>query len=604
MVCHSWLARLARGVVRILAWLALSASVGLSSPARAEGDARQPLVLMPDQQSVDAWPALRLLPDPGESLDAAQALSRLGEFRAPDTPKDNLGPRDGAQWLHVPLALDPESPGTWVLSLKYVVPHDVRVRVYDSSGQLVHAADLGSRVPFSHRLQHTRALSTVLPLSPGQRYDVLVRAVTPSALLVPMAFMQPDALGREESDEHALQGLISGVTLFMVLYSLANALFMRQVMYLAYAGALVSVWLFWQSVFGTGSRFLWPDSSWLPAYMPALAPLLLSSCNAVFFIHSLELRQRAPSFGRLMSGIALVALFCAILLIAGLVSYRLASAVSMVLGFGHLLLVLPPAIDRVRQGDRVAAYIAIGAGLSFCGSVQLIALLRGLLPVSFLTLHIPQFAYLIEMSCWLMVLAARTEQFRSAASRATRQQRVMKLLAHTDALTGLRNRRGLEVALEAAVATARSGQGPASNDPAHVGVFLLDLDGFKPINDRWGHDAGDALLRQVADRLTAATRPGDLVARLGGDEFVVLAQDVRDEGIARAIGEKLLARFDEPFSLGPDKQCRIGATIGFAVSPIEGCDAPCLLRRADAAMYAGKQHGKSCVVGAALAGSV
>jgi len=593
---------LARAALQALAGWLLAVGLALAGPARADSEAMPVAMLVPDRQVVDTWPAMRVLADPGGLLDPAQALARLGEFQAPVTPKENLGPRRGVVWLHVPLQLDAESPDTWVLRFQYVVPHDLRVRVFDSHSQLVHAADLGSQVPFTHRLQRTRALSTVLHLAPGQRYEVLVRATTPTALLVPMAIMQPDALGREESDEHALQGLITGVSLFMVLYSLANALYTRQVMYLAYAGAVVSVWLFWQSVFGTGSRYLWPDSSWLPAFMPALAPLLLSACNAVFFIHGLELRQRAPGIAHWLSAIALASAVCAAMLVGGVLSYRAASAISMVMGFGHLLLVLPPAVARVRHGDRVAAYVAVGAGLSLVGSVQLIALLRGLLPVGFATLHAPQFAHLLEMTCWLMVLAARMEQFRSAATRATRQQRVMKLLAHTDALTGLRNRRGLEVALEAAVAAARNGPGTTPGQAAHVGVFLLDLDGFKPVNDRWGHDAGDALLRQVAERLSAATRPGDLVARLGGDEFVVLAQDVHDESDARAIGEKLLTRFDEPFSLGPGRQCRIGATIGFAVSPIDGCDAPCLLRRADAAMYAGKQHGKSCVVGSAEMG--
>ena len=125
-------------------------------------------------------------------------------------------------------------------------------------------------------------------------------------------------------------------------------------------------------------------------------------------------------------------------------------------------------------------------------------------------------------------------------------------------------------------------------------MYLLDLDGFKPINDRWGHDIGDALLVAVGQRLKSHLRGGDVVARLGGDEFVVLAGNLSDEASALALGQKLLTTFDAPFDAA-GQSCEVGLTIGYALAPQDGISADELIKRADAAMYAGKQAGRRCV---------
>ena len=128
-----------------------------------------------------------------------------------------------------------------------------------------------------------------------------------------------------------------------------------------------------------------------------------------------------------------------------------------------------------------------------------------------------------------------------------------------------------------------------------VAVYVMDLDGFKAVNDQFGHDTGDALLRVVAQRLRGSVRSGDEVARLGGDEFVVVADGLANLAQAHDLGQKLLEAFRTPFAL-PQQSCSIGATFGYAVAPEDGRDAAALLTAADAAMYAGKQAGKDRVV--------
>ncbi len=161
------------------------------------------------------------------------------------------------------------------------------------------------------------------------------------------------------------------------------------------------------------------------------------------------------------------------------------------------------------------------------------------------------------------------------------QDRRTRHEADTDPLTGLANRRALERTLASALARAAA-RGRTS------AVLMLDLDGFKAINDQHGHAAGDAALREVARRLRRCVRERDLVARLGGDEFVVLLTDVGgSSGAAAEACARVDAALSEPIAL-EHAEVPLRAAIGVATFPADGADAPSLLAHADRAMYAAK----------------
>ncbi|QXJ24797.1 EAL domain-containing protein [Actinomadura graeca] len=180
-----------------------------------------------------------------------------------------------------------------------------------------------------------------------------------------------------------------------------------------------------------------------------------------------------------------------------------------------------------------------------------------------------------------------------------------------DGLTGLPNRKLLIVRTEEALAEARGaerrGKGGAGRfgrrpavikpsrllkvaEPPHhrAGLFLLDLDRFKEVNDTLGHHTGDRLLQLVAHRLTHSVRPGDLVARLGGDEFAVLLPTVRDEAAAREVAARLRAALGEPVRLD-GMSFDLEASVGIALFPDHAPDFELLLQRADVAMYNAKE---------------
>ncbi len=157
-------------------------------------------------------------------------------------------------------------------------------------------------------------------------------------------------------------------------------------------------------------------------------------------------------------------------------------------------------------------------------------------------------------------------------------QRQMRDLAHTDPLTGLANRRDFDTRLDQEIAAA----GPRS----HFAIALLDLDGFKPINDRHGHAVGDLLLCEVAARLRRACGDHAMVARQGGDEFAILAP-AGSPLLATSLADHLLSALAAPYHVG-GVVVQVGASIGVATWPDHGSTARKLCEVADRALYAAK----------------
>ncbi len=155
--------------------------------------------------------------------------------------------------------------------------------------------------------------------------------------------------------------------------------------------------------------------------------------------------------------------------------------------------------------------------------------------------------------------------------------------AQHDALTGLPNRVLFEERLERAVASAeRYGR--------RLAILFLDLDGFKLVNDTFGHDVGDRVLKQAARRLRSALRRSDTLARFGGDEFVVLVSEIKEPDDAREVALALLSALIEPFEV-PRNRVTLSASIGVSIFPDDAQDAAKLRRHADTAMYQAKESG-------------
>ena len=125
-------------------------------------------------------------------------------------------------------------------------------------------------------------------------------------------------------------------------------------------------------------------------------------------------------------------------------------------------------------------------------------------------------------------------------------------------------------------------------------LLLLDLDGFKAVNDSLGHDTGDELLKEVARRTRMALRDSDYIARLGGDEFLIVIPQVSDQETAEQVAEKLINVVGEPYLLGTER-AQVTASVGISLFPRDARDREALMKCADLALYQAKHVGRNCV---------
>ena len=215
---------------------------------------------------------------------------------------------------------------------------------------------------------------------------------------------------------------------------------------------------------------------------------------------------------------------------------------------GEAALINRKSLAQIRVGDTVRLYVAI----ALIGAAVLLATVFAL--------------------------------YRAALRRERAALARIEHMAHFDTVTGLPNRALVTDRLEQELARAHRSERPFA-------VLLFDLDGFKAVNDTWGHATGDRALRIVAERCNLLKRASDTVGRLGGDEFLVVLPETTLEG-AEKVAEKLRASLAEPYALGATI-ARMSGSIGIAAFPSHGRDAEELQRAADAALYDAKREGKN-----------
>ncbi|MEZ5523977.1 MAG: EAL domain-containing protein [Pseudomonadales bacterium] len=174
------------------------------------------------------------------------------------------------------------------------------------------------------------------------------------------------------------------------------------------------------------------------------------------------------------------------------------------------------------------------------------------------------------------------ERLRALVKNQTLQ---LEQLAFKDELTGLSNRRHFMEQLDQAIYNL-------SRSEKHLALICLDLDDFKRVNDSMGHEVGDNLLIEVAQRIRASVRQSDLVGRMGGDEFAVILRDINTSADVANIAVKLIESISQPIRLGRHDVV-VGATMGITLAPEDGLDSAVLFRNADLAMYASKRNGKN-----------
>ena len=241
-----------------------------------------------------------------------------------------------------------------------------------------------------------------------------------------------------------------------------------------------------------------------------------------------------------------------------------------------------PASSRIRVGENFFPALRIERNIDGVSQPITLVLERrlGLGDISSGAAGLAALASILSLALMLAYIGARERQERSREEA----QQAMEHLALHDALTGLPNRFLMLGRLAQALSAAQ-------RHGTRLAVLFLDLDGFKPINDRHGHHIGDEVLKIVATRLRDCVRDCDTVARHGGDEFLVALTDMRGTDDAAAVAVKVLAAVARPVDIGT-LTLRVTTSIGIALYPDVASDGEALIRAADAAMYEAKAEGR------------
>ncbi|WP_275545550.1 MULTISPECIES: diguanylate cyclase [unclassified Pseudomonas] len=538
-----------------------------------------------------------------------QGTLSLDDVRAADAPfESSLKRRDlsfgyvpGVIWLRLALQSDAQQTRAWRLELNYASLDEVRL--YDVGADGVRESRSGDTVPYAERAVGHRYPVFEVTLQPGELRTLYLRVDSRGSMTLSGALMPARDFEQHSQNGYLVHAIYFGVLIALGLYNLLLFLALRERPFLNYVLFMCAFALSVLSLNGLGAQYLWSEAApWSNRMLPV--SLTSAALLSVIFARSfLDTRQWLPRWDRglLILCIAIGAAVVATVLLPVQRALQLMSLTGLVATLTLLV------TSFVCVGYRVpgARLFALAWLMLLTGAVLLALRNFALIPSNFLTLYAMQIGSGLEMILLSFALAARFNELkrqREAALQLNEQvlakrvtERTLALqqanqrlseLALQDPLTGLANRTALQQHLEQALARS------LRRDEL-LAVMLIDLDGFKPINDQHGHGFGDQVLAEIARRLRQYIRDADLPARLGGDEFVVICENVQSAEDAQDLAKRLLEGLDTPMYL-EDRAVRVGASIGIALTR-GGDDATTLIRLADAAMYRAKAEGRNRV---------
>lgn len=522
----------------------------------------------------------------------------------------NFSYTEDAVWLRLTLESTADSDQQWFIHFPYSSLN--RIELYGLGPQPLLSGD---GVPLSSRQIAHRDPSFVLSLPAGQQKTLYFKAISGGSLTLSSQLWSPPAFASYSVSSMAVITLYLGMLLAMAAYNLLLFSVLRERTYLYYVAFVLVFGIGALSFTGIGSRFIWPE---LGAFGTRILPLslCLSGLLGVLFIRRfLEIKQHLPHWYTPLGLIAWLCLaFSLLSLIAPIrVSIQGMSLLAIIAAPVVFACILQAAQRRV-PGARV---VLLAWSLMIVGVLLLALRNFGLLPSNFLTTYAMHVGSALEMLLLSFALAARfktlkeqREQAQQSALNAQSElvstlreherqleakvaERTSELaeanarlerMAMHDPLTNLANRTALAQHIEEAMRRSQRRR-------EYLAVMLVDLDGFKQINDQLGHETGDAVLQCVAQRMRETARDSDFVARLGGDEFVLVAEGMLDRQQAAALAERFLDELSLPIEL-QGQSVAVGASIGITLTRSADPDMPSLLRQADAAMYKRKRSGR------------
>lgn len=567
---------------------------------------------------------IELLEDIGAQLTIRDMADPAVQRRfQPANGRASVGQSLNPWWIKVTLQRTADAPAQWWLEVSSVTQLDLRLYWLGPDGNWQERQS-GERVAHREGRDHDfRHMLFRLPTLDQNPTTFYMRSYDPAGNSFPMRAWQLDDLSQKAAEENIALGVIYGIIAALLLYNLFIFCSLRDSAYFWYvlttAGALLMI----LSMSGHGFQYLWPDNP-VPFWLDRITlPSLWGFCATRFTQCLMQTRTHVRWAHHLLN------FACACYVIAvvldGLGQRHIAAWIIALLSLTSIPAALGSALIRWRQGYFPAFLYLCGYGL-ILGSISL-ALMRatGLVQPATWNAYVFPLSVAAESILFSFALAYRIQTLKQERAEALEQadrektarmaqmqgsadelqsavklrtaelalanqqlserERELQHAAFHDPLTELPNRRFLVERCEAALANARR-----HNEA--TALLLIDLDHFKPINDRYGHDAGDLMLQSIAQRLREHVRSGDAVARLGGDEFAVLICGEDAEQHARDIARRLLDELARPVTYGAER-LTVTISIGVALYPRHANDFTTLYKAADEMLYKVKGQGRS-----------
>ena len=392
-------------------------AVPAAAAAAATTRVPAPLVLHDSADHIEAWPAVRVRYDTGGTLTAQAALADGAAFTVPTSAYATLGVRHQVVWLRMALSVAPSSDGHWIMNIEYPLLNSVDLYVIEG-GKLRRHAALGSLKQNSAGSLSGRTPAMPLDLKPGASYEVLLRIQNSGAKILPIRLSKPPAFHRTALREQMLQGLLTGLSLCLLLYSLAQWYNLREPLFAKYALMGAGLNLFSVEFFGIGNQYLWHGNIWMTVHGGGLFALM-ASCGAYLFVEQALARPgKDRIFSALMKTCAGLTVLSALVYGLDLISVSVLVFIVSTLGLMPMLLGMPGAYRRAREGDSVGTYFLVGWAVSFAASLTVAQVISGKVGANFWTMHVGQFGHTLDMLLFMRILGVRSKAAQDALLRA------------------------------------------------------------------------------------------------------------------------------------------------------------------------------------------
>lgn len=530
-------------------------------------------------------------------LTLRDVLARTDDFQPVTSESDlHFGYTQGDTWLTTRLHNPSPRPATWLVTFEY--PFLDHVTLYTLRAHFTDVQQSGNALPLSERaLAHRQAIFPVT-LAGDETVTLYSQVSAAGSKVLNYSVMTPEAFYAQNDRHNFWLATYFGMLLALGLYNFLLFFGLKERVFLYYSLFAFGFTLAILTFNGLGTLIFWSFLGEQTARLVAIGFTFASAMATLFAQSFLNTWRYSPRWHRTLTRFRFMC--WGVLITVFVIPIQPALILMDIAGFTAALLLLVCGLYCSWRRVPSARLFVVAWSIFLLGAAVFALRNMSILPANFVTLHGIQIGSAIEMLLLSFALAARFNKLKRQkeqaqadtvamlkkqeaileAKVATRTEALEKL-ANYDMLTGLLNRHGLVRHADAALARSHTHGEP-------LALIMCDLDRFKPINDQYGHEAGDFVLQQVAKRLEHIAREGDHCARFGGDEFILLLEQIQHPSLLEDICSRITQALSDPIKLPCGAMVHVGISIGVSLSHADNATLAQLLKEADRQMYADK----------------